>query len=72
MVCAWAQSKGGAIQRIWLFGSIARGDASKVSDIDLAVEIRAEVAGGADESGGFAIWAQAGRICPRQVPMSGQ
>ena len=57
IVCAWAQSKGGVIQRIWLFGSTARGNVTKGSDIDLAMEIRVGTTGGVDESGGFANWA---------------
>ncbi|RAU20922.1 nucleotidyltransferase domain-containing protein [Paramagnetospirillum kuznetsovii] len=31
--------------RVWLFGSCARGDASRFSDIDIAVEAKARLSG---------------------------
>ena len=44
------------MDRLWLFGSRARGDHRDDSDLDIAIQLDLSVAKGMDESGGLATW----------------
>ena len=51
----WAASKP-LVNRLWIFGSRARGDHRPDSDLDIAIELDLSAANGCDDSGGFATW----------------
>ncbi|WP_374558462.1 nucleotidyltransferase family protein [Thermomonas sp.] len=51
----WAAAKP-LVNRVWIFGSRARGEERPDSDLDVAVELDMTAADGVDESGGFATW----------------
>ena len=55
LLSAWANDKP-LINRLWLFGSRARGEHREDSDVDIAVELDMSAARGVDESGGIATW----------------
>lgn len=52
------------VRRVWLFGSRARGDSGRASDIDLAVE-----APGADPGDWARLWVQLTEDLPTLVPV---
>jgi predicted nucleotidyltransferase len=54
-LCRWAASKP-LVNRLWIFGSRARGDYRPDSDLDVAIELDLSAASGVDESGGLATW----------------
>ena len=51
----WAAAKP-LVNRLWVFGSRARGDHRQDSDLDIAIELDLTAAGGCDDSGGLATW----------------
>jgi uncharacterized protein len=52
---SWAADKP-LVNRLWIFGSRARGDHHPGSDLDIAIELDLAAASGLDESGGLATW----------------
>lgn len=51
----WAADKP-LVDRLWIFGSRARGDHRADSDLDIAIQLDLTAANGMDESGGLATW----------------
>jgi len=54
-IARWAKGKP-LVNRLWVFGSRARGDQRPDSDIDIAVELDVTSIQGRDYSGGYATW----------------
>jgi predicted nucleotidyltransferase len=51
----WAATKP-LINRLWIFGSRARDDYRRDSDLDVAIELDLSAIDGCDDSGGLATW----------------
>lgn len=65
-LAAWAK-RSPIVNRLWIFGSRARGTERPDSDLDVAIEIDATVVPGVDESGGWATWSHSKRELVHQL-----